>query len=135
MANSFLVLVSYKTLHGTISILIQRPKLATNVGKMGAAKKKMPIIPQCPGPAQSAAAEMPEREAEKERHASHHLQASRPRDFSVRPRLDTWWSFLRSGMRRLSLLPDESLHLKILWEMLLMQVAHCRVLTGLEALQ
>ena len=59
MADSFLVLVPHKTLHGTISILIQRPKLATNVGKMGAVKNKMPLIPQCPGPAQSAAAEMP----------------------------------------------------------------------------
>ena len=59
MADSFLVLVPHKTLHGTISILIQRPKLATNVGKMGAVKNKMPFIPQCPGPAQSAAAEMP----------------------------------------------------------------------------
>ena len=59
MANSFLVLVPHETLHGTISILIQRPKLATNVGKMGAVKNKMPFIPQCPGPAQSAAAEMP----------------------------------------------------------------------------
>ena len=39
MANSFLVLVPHKTLHGTISILIQRPKLATNVGKMGARKE------------------------------------------------------------------------------------------------
>ena len=59
MANSFLVLVPHRTLHGTISILIQRPELATNVGKMGAVKNKMPFIPQCPGPAQSAAAEMP----------------------------------------------------------------------------
>ena len=59
MADSFLVLVPHKTLHGTISILIQRPKLATNVGKMGAVKNKMPFIPQCPGLAQSAAAEMP----------------------------------------------------------------------------
>ena len=59
MADSFLVLVPHKTLHGTISILIQRPKLATNVGKTGAVKNKMPFIPQCPGPAQSAAAEMP----------------------------------------------------------------------------
>ena len=59
MANSFLVLVPHKTLHGTISILIQQPKLATNVGKMGAVKNKMPFIPQCPGPAQSTAAEMP----------------------------------------------------------------------------
>ena len=59
MADSFLVLVPHKTLHGTISISIQRPKLATNVGKMGAVKNKMPFIPQCPGPAQSAAAEMP----------------------------------------------------------------------------
>ena len=40
MADSFLVLVPHKTLHGTISILIQRPKLATNVGKMGAVKNK-----------------------------------------------------------------------------------------------
>ena len=59
MADSFLVLVPHKTLHGTISILMQPPKLATNVGKMGAVKNKMPFIPQCPGPAQSAAAEMP----------------------------------------------------------------------------
>ena len=59
MADSFLVLVPHKTLHGTISILIQRPKLATNVGKMGAVKNKMPFIPKCPSPAQSAAAEMP----------------------------------------------------------------------------
>ena len=43
MADSFLVLVPHKTLHGTISILIQRPKLATNVGKMGAVKNKMPF--------------------------------------------------------------------------------------------
>ena len=48
MADSFLVLVPHKTLHGTISILIQRLKLATNVGKMGAVKNKMPFIPQCP---------------------------------------------------------------------------------------
>ena len=41
MADSFLILVPHKTLHGTISILIQRPKLATNVGKMGAVKNKM----------------------------------------------------------------------------------------------
>ena len=40
MADSFLVLVPHKTLHGTISILIQRPKLATNVGKMGAVKSR-----------------------------------------------------------------------------------------------
>ena len=59
MADSFLVLVPHKTLHGAISISIQRPKLATDVGKMGAVKNKMPFIPQCPGPAQSAAAEMP----------------------------------------------------------------------------
>ena len=44
MADSFLVLVPHKTLHGTISILIQRPKLATNVGKMGAVKNKMPFM-------------------------------------------------------------------------------------------
>ena len=59
MANSFLVLVPHKTLHGTISILVQRPKLATNAGKMGAVKNKMFLIPQRPGPAQSTAAEMP----------------------------------------------------------------------------
>ena len=58
MADSFLVLVPHKTLHGTIS-LIQRPKLATNVCKMGAVKNKMPFIPRCPGPAQSTAVEMP----------------------------------------------------------------------------
>ena len=42
VADSLLVFVPHKTLHGTISILIQRPKLATNVGKMGAVKNKMP---------------------------------------------------------------------------------------------
>ena len=56
MANSLLVLVPHKKVHGTISILIQRPKLAANAGKMGAVK--MPFIPHCPGPVQSAAAEM-----------------------------------------------------------------------------
>ena len=60
-ANSFLVtkFVPHKTPHGTISNLTQRPKLAANVGKTGAVKNKMSFIPQCPGPAQSAAAEMP----------------------------------------------------------------------------
>ena len=43
MADSFLVLVPHKTLHGTISILIQRPELATNVGKTGAVKNKLPF--------------------------------------------------------------------------------------------
>ena len=59
VANSLLVLVPYKTLHGTISFLIQRTKLAANVGKTRAVKNKMPLIPQRPGLAQSAAAEMP----------------------------------------------------------------------------
>ena len=59
VANSLLVLVPHKTLHGTISILIQRTKVAADVGKMSAVKNKMPLIPQCPGRAQSAAAEMP----------------------------------------------------------------------------
>ena len=66
MANSFLVLVPQKTPHGTISFLIvsmiQQTKLAANVGKMRAVKNKMPLIyliPQRPGLAQSAAAEMP----------------------------------------------------------------------------
>ena len=36
------------------------------------------------------------------------------REFSGRPRLDTWWSFLLGFVRRLSLLPDYSLHLDIL---------------------
>ena len=59
MANSLLVLVPHKTLHGTISYLIQRTKLALNVGTLRALKNKMPLIPQRPGLAQSAAAEMP----------------------------------------------------------------------------
>ena len=33
--------------------------MAAKVGEMGAVKNKMPLIPQCPGLAQSAAAEMP----------------------------------------------------------------------------
>ena len=49
----------HKTLHGTISILKQRTKLAANVGKMRAVKNKMPFVPQCPSLARSAAAEMP----------------------------------------------------------------------------
>ena len=51
MADSLLVLVPHKTLHGT--------KLAANVGKIRAVKNKMPFIPQCLGLAQIAAAEMP----------------------------------------------------------------------------
>ena len=54
VANSLLVLVPHKTLHGTISFSIQQTKLAANVGKTRAVKNKMPLIP-----AQSAAAEMP----------------------------------------------------------------------------
>ena len=38
------------------------------------------------------------------------------REFSERPWLDTWWSFLLDFMHRLSLLPDGSLHLDILQE-------------------
>ena len=36
------------------------------------------------------------------------------REFAERPWLDTWWSFLLGFMRRLSVLPDDSLHLQIL---------------------
>ena len=36
------------------------------------------------------------------------------REFAERPWLDTWWSFLLGFMRRLSVLPDDSLHLHIL---------------------
>ena len=45
MADSFLVFVPHKTLHGTISILIQRPKLATNVGKIGGSQKQNAFHP------------------------------------------------------------------------------------------
>ena len=48
MANSFLVLVPHKTLHGTISILIQRPKLATNVGIKGGSQKQNAVHPPMP---------------------------------------------------------------------------------------
>ena len=36
------------------------------------------------------------------------------RGFSERPWLGTWWSFLLGFVHRLSLLPDDSLHLDIL---------------------
>ena len=36
------------------------------------------------------------------------------REFAERPWLNTWWSFLLIFMRRLSVLPDDSLHLHIL---------------------
>ena len=36
------------------------------------------------------------------------------REFAERPWLDTWWSFLLGFMHRLSVLPDDSLHLHIL---------------------
>ena len=36
------------------------------------------------------------------------------REFAERPWLDTWWSFLLGFMRRLWVLPDDSLHLHIL---------------------
>ena len=36
------------------------------------------------------------------------------RKFAERPWLDTWWSFLLGFMRRLSVLPDDSLHLHVL---------------------
>ena len=59
VANSLLVLAPHKTLHGTISFLIQRTRLAANVGKTRAVKNKMPLIPQRPGLAHSAETEMP----------------------------------------------------------------------------
>ena len=58
MAESLGLLLLHKTLHSTVGILVQRPTLATIAGKMGATKNKIPIISQCPGLAQSAAAQI-----------------------------------------------------------------------------
>ena len=35
------------------------------------------------------------------------------REFSEKPRIDRWWSFLLGFVCRLSLLPDDSLHLEL----------------------
>ena len=57
------------------------------------------------------------------------------REFSERPWLETRWSFLLGFVRRLSLLPDDSLHLDILRD----NVADARgplpIPIGLEALR
>ena len=44
MTNGFLVSVPHERLHGTISILKQRPELLTNVCKVRAVKELMPLI-------------------------------------------------------------------------------------------
>ena len=44
MTNGFLVLVPHERLHGTISILKQRPELPMNVCKVQAVKDVMPLI-------------------------------------------------------------------------------------------
>ena len=60
------------------------------------------------------------------------------REFSERPWLDTWWSFLLGFMQRLSYGPCCLMTACILTFSgitLLMRRAHCRVPTGLEALK
>ena len=47
MTNGFLVSVPHERLHGTISILKQRPELPTNVRKVRAVKDVMPLIAYC----------------------------------------------------------------------------------------
>ena len=56
------------------------------------------------------------------------------REFSEKPWLDTWWSFLLGFVRRLSLLPDDSM-LTFSGIISWMRGAHCRAPTWLEALR
>ena len=48
----------HETLHGTVSILVERPKVAVDVGKMGAINNEIPFIFRRLGVAQSAAAQI-----------------------------------------------------------------------------
>ena len=57
------------------------------------------------------------------------------REFSERPWLDRWSSFLLGYMRRLLLLPGDSLHRDILRGIADAAGAHCRVPAGLETLE
>ena len=59
MTNSFLDSVPHEGLHGTISILEQRPELPTNVRKTWAGKDEMPLIAYCVRIAQCALAQLP----------------------------------------------------------------------------
>ena len=59
MTNGFLVSVPHERLHGTISILKQRPELPTNVCKVRAVKDVMPLIAYCMRTAQRAPAQLP----------------------------------------------------------------------------
>ena len=59
MTNGFLVPVPHERLHGTISILEQRPELPTNVCKVRAVKDIMPLIAHRMCIAQRAPARLP----------------------------------------------------------------------------
>ena len=59
MTNGFLVPVPFELLHGTISILEQRPELPTNVRKVRAVKDIMPLIAYRMCTAQRAPAQLP----------------------------------------------------------------------------
>ena len=59
MTNGFLVPVPRERLHGTISILEQRPELPTNVRKVRAVKDIMPLIAYRMCTAQYAPAQLP----------------------------------------------------------------------------
>lgn len=45
MADRILVLIPHNTMHDTVSILVQKPKLAANVGRNGAIKNKHLDLP------------------------------------------------------------------------------------------
>ena len=59
MTKDFLVPVPHQRLHGTISILEQRPDLPTNVRKVRAVKDIMPLIAYRMCTAQRAPAQLP----------------------------------------------------------------------------
>ena len=59
MTNGFLVPVPHERLHGTISILEQRPELPTNVRKVRAVKDLIPLIAYRMCTARGAPAQLP----------------------------------------------------------------------------
>ncbi len=69
--NRLLVLVPHKGTHGTMCLMKQLRMFRPKITKMRAIKKAMPLIPNSPGGAEGASAQMPRRCAARPRPHSH----------------------------------------------------------------
>ena len=86
MTNGFLVPVPHERLHGTISILEQRPKLPTNVRKVRAVKDIMALIAYRMRTAQRAPAQLPGDQLQ-----STSQSEATCRSFTAKSRISQYW--------------------------------------------